>query len=238
MNRVISVLRLHLARRFAAFLMPIGLSVGIVIAMILVVAAIRLAGVDTLGDGFSQGMANNGGMVYSLLGFLIVLGVQAATSCFAFAMALGVTRTHYVAGTALYFAIQSAIVTAVLAVLLALELATYHWFIGARALDVVMLGSANWGRFLVIAYLGVLAALALGALFGASWLRFGSRGPLVIGGIAVIALAVTLFFAIPRFAEIMAAVTFAWVPISLLLVILVGFGGATAFLRRASVRGS
>lgn len=238
MNRIVSVVRMHLSRVFTAVLMPVFLSVGVVAAMIIVVAAINAAGVDTRSTAFADGMSTNGGITFTLMGFLIALGVTSATACFAFATSLGVTRRHYVAGTAAFFMIQTVLVTALLSLLLLLEKITDHWFIGARALDVVTLGSGDWGRFLVIVSLGVLMCLSLGALFGASWLRFGMRGPLIIAGAVVVLLAVGVFLAIPRFAEIMAALTFAVVPAVFLVVTAVALIGAAAFLSRASVRGS
>ena len=238
MNRVGSVVRMHLSRLFNSVAMPVILSVGVVAAMVLVVFAVNAAGVDTRSEAFADGMSTNGGITFTLLGFLIALGVQSATPCFAFATSLGVTRRHYVAGTAVYFVIQSLLVTALLSVLLVLEKVTDHWFIGVRALDVVILGSGDWGRFLVIVSLGVLMCLSLGALFGASWLRFGTRGPLIIAAVVVLVLAVGMFIAIPRFAEIMAALTFAVVPVAFLAVTALALLGAAAFLNRASVRGN
>lgn len=238
MNRIGSVVRMHLSRVFTSVLMPVFLSVGVVAAMIIVTFAINAAGVDTRSTAFADGMSSNGGITFTLMGFLIALGVTSATACFAFATSLGVTRRHYVAGTAVFFVIQAVLITALLSLLLLLEKATDHWFIGARALDVVILGSGDWGRFLVIVSLGVLMFLSLGALFGASWLRFGMRGPLVISAVVVVLLAVGVFLAIPRFAEIMAALTFAMVPAVLIAVTLVALLGAAAFLNRASVRGS
>ncbi|WP_203567683.1 hypothetical protein [Aestuariimicrobium ganziense] len=238
MNRVLSVTRMHLGRRVASFVFPLGLALGVVLAMVLIVAAIRLAGVDTMSEGFARGTASNGGIVWTLVGFSTALGVQAATACFALATALGTTRRDYVLGTAAYFAIQGLAMTAMLSVLLVIERATEHWFLGARTLDVVMLGSGDWGRFLPTVFLGSLAALALGALLGASWLRFGNRGPAVISGIVVLAAAIALVIIVPRLDAIVAAAQFSWVPIGLAVVTLVAFGGAAVFLRRTSVRGN
>lgn len=238
MNRVLSVTRMHLARRVASFIFPLGLALGVVLAMMLVVSAIRLAGIDTMSEGFSRGAANNGGIGWTLIGFLIALGVQAATASFALATALGTTRRDYVLGTAVYFVLQAVAMTAMLSVLLLIERATNHWFIGARTLDVGMLGSGDWSRFLPIVFVGTLASLALGALFGASWLRFGNRGPAVISGIVVVVVAVALVLILPRLDTIIAAAQFFWVPLGLAALTLVAFGGATAFLRHASVRGN
>lgn len=238
MNRVAAVVRMHLARHFSTFAMPVFLTVGVVVALIIITLAIRAAGVDTTSEEFVTGMGNNGGVAYSLLGFLIALGVQAANASFAFATSLGVTRRHYVAGTAIYFVVQSAILTALMALLLILEKLTNHWFIGARAMDVFILGSGSWGRFLLIVFLGVLTSLSLGALFGASWLRFGSRGPLIISGVLVVIIAAALFLLIPRFAQVMAAASFSWVPLIMIALTLVSFLGAAVFLRRATVRGA
>ena len=78
MNRIVSVVRMHLSRVFTAVLMPVFLSVGVVAAMIIVVAAINAAGVDTRSTAFADGMSTNGGITFTLMGFLIALGVTSA----------------------------------------------------------------------------------------------------------------------------------------------------------------
>lgn len=238
MNRTLAVVRMHLGRRFSAFWMPLILGVSVVAIMVVIVATMKAAGVPTSSAEVVDGLRNNGGMVWTLAGFLISLGVQAATSCFAFATSLGTTRRDYVLGTGVYFLLQTAYVAAILAVLLALEKATDHWFINAFTLDVRALGSGEWTAFLPIVLAGALAMQAVGAMFGASWLRFGSRGPLLISIAAVAGLVVAILIAIPRWATLAAAFSTTWAALMLLVLGAVALAATGAFLRRTSVRGT
>ncbi len=94
--------------------------------------------------------------------------------------------------------LQTVYVTAILSMLLALEKATDHWFINAYSLDVRGFGSGDWGTFLLVVVAGALSMQAMGAMFGASWLRLGSRGPLLISGVLVLILLGAILIAIPR----------------------------------------
>lgn len=238
MSRAIAVVRMHFNRKFSTFAMPVILGVGVVILMIVIVVALRGAGVPTASQEFTDGVRTNGGMVWTLAGFLISLGVQAATACFAFATSLGTTRRDYVLGTGVYFLLQTLYVAAILSILLALEKASGHWFMGAYALDVVALGDGNWGAFLLIVLAGTMAMQAMGAMFGASWLRFGSRGPLLIAVAMTALLVVAILILIPRLAAVMAAFNVAWASLILVILGVVAMWAAGMFLRRTSVRGA
>lgn len=238
MNRTVAVVRMHFNRRFSALAMPPILNVGIVVLMVVVVVSMRAAGVPTSSPDVVDGLRSNGGIVFSLAAFLMSLGVQAATACFAFATSLGTTRRDYVLGTGLYFLLQTVYVTAILAILLALELATGHWFVGAYALDVKLLGSGDWSTFLVIVLAGTMAMQAVGAMFGASWLRFGSRGPLLIAAAMVVLLVAAILVVIPRWAAVAAAFSVVWAALLLLLLGIAALMATGAFLRSTSVRGT
>ncbi len=207
MNRTTAVVRMHFNRRFSAFFMPPILGVGLVLVMVVVVATMTAAGVPTSSPEVVDGLRNNGAIVWTLAGFMVSLGVQAATACFAFATSLGTTRRDYVVGTGVFFLLQTLYVTGILATLLALEKATDHWFINAYSLDVRGLGSGDWGVFLLVMVTGALSMQAVGAMFGASWLRFGNRGPLLISAVLVAILVGAILIVIPRWAAIAAAFT-------------------------------
>lgn len=238
MTRTAAVVRMHFNRRFSALAMPPILNVGIVVLMVVVVLTMKAAGVPTASQDVVDGLRSNAGIVSSLAAFLIYLGVQAATSCFAFATSLGTTRHDYVLGTGLYFLLQTAYVSAILSVLLALELATGHWFIGAHALDVNLLGNGNWSAFLPVVLAGTLATQAIGAMFGASWLRFGNRGPLLISAVMVLMLAASILIVVPNWATVVAEASFVWAALVLFVVGAVALVATGAFLRRTTVRGT
>ncbi|RMB62334.1 hypothetical protein [Tessaracoccus antarcticus] len=238
MKRTEAVVRMHFSRRFSAFFMPPILGVGVVLIMVVVVWSLGAAGVSTSSPEVVDGFRNNGGIVWTLAGFLLSLGVQAATSCFAFATSLGTTRRDYVVGTGMYFVLQTLYVTAILATLLALEKVTGHWFINAYSLDVRALGSGDWGAFLLVVLSGALSMQAVGAMFGASWLRFGSRGPLLISAVLVAVLVGAILIIIPRWAAVVAAFSMVWVSLVLIILGAVSLMAAGAFLRRTTVRGT
>ena len=238
MNRTVAVVRLHSNRRFSSLALPPILSVGIVCLMVVVVVSIRVAGNSTVSPDVVDGLRSNGGIVFSLAALLVGLGIQAATACFAFATSLGTTRRDYVLGTGAYFLLQSLYVAAILSILLAVEKGTGHWFTGAYALDVKLLGDGNWAAFLPLVLTGPLAMQAVGAMFGASWLRFGSRGPLLIAAVMVMLLAAGILIVLPRWVAVMTGFSFASVALMLLIVGVVALLATGAFLRRTSVRGT
>jgi len=206
--------------------------------MVVVVVSIRVAGNSTVSPDVVDGLRSNGGIVFSLAALLVGLGIQAATACFAFATSLGTTRRDYVLGTGAYFLLQSLYVAAILSILLAVEKGTGHWFTGAYALDVKLLGDGNWAAFLPLVLTGPLAMQAVGAMFGASWLRFGSRGPLLIAAVMVMLLAAGILIVLPRWVAVMTGFSFASVALMLLIVGVVALLATGAFLRRTSVRGT
>ncbi len=238
MNRTSAVVRMHFNRKFSSVALPPILGVGIVLLVVVVVMTMRVAGIPTSSPDVVAGLRSSGGIVFSLAALLVGLGIQAATACFAFATSLGTTRRDYVLGTGAYFLLQTVYVAALLSILLALEKGTGHWFTGAYALDVKLLGDGHWGAFLPVVLTGPLAMQAVGAMFGASWLRFGSRGPLLISAAMVGVLAVAILIVVPRWAAVAAAFSLGWAALVLLVLGLISLMATAAFLRHTSVRGT
>jgi hypothetical protein len=207
MNRIINVTRLQMNKRDVTFLVP-----AIIVGLVLVVSAIislalQRAGIDPDSAGYADGARNNLGIIWSLPGFLIYYGVQSVATTFPFAMALGATRRDYVIGTALANVVTAAYVAAMMTVLLLIELATGHWFMNVYALDNHALGSGNAAILAVTVFLGTFACVSVGGVFGAVWVRFGSKGPMFVGLALGLVLAVLILAFVPYFAEIIAAVT-------------------------------
>ena len=75
-------------------------------------------------------------------------------------------------------------------------------------------------------------------MFGASWLRFGSRGPLLISAVLVMLLVGAILIAIPRWASVAAAFSLYWVALALVLLGALSLLATGGFLRRTSVRGA
>lgn len=159
--------------------------------VIISVAIMLIIGIRTglpLDPQASMGMANNMGSVLSIPGFLVTLGAMTVNRQFATAMAFGSTRKSFWLGSSLGFLVISLVTGVGSVLLLWLEKATDHWFIGARAMDVFVLGSGDpWQTFLTITATS-LCSLFLGAGFGTLFRAWGPRAVIV----ASVALGVVL----------------------------------------------
>lgn len=236
MNRVITVTRLHFNKPGTALATPLGIIVIVWIVSLIIALALQRAGLDPSNPEYAAGARNNAGIMWSLPGFLIYYGVQAVATTFPFALALGTTRRAYVAGTALASLIHAAFITAVLAVLLLLELATGHWFFDLYVFDVAVLGSGNLWTLIATAFIGVFLCLTIGSIFGAIWVRLGAKGPLVLGLALGLLLAVGVLIAVPYFADIVAWMTGLKLALMTLGIAALALIGTWACMRRTSVR--
>ncbi|AXE37261.1 hypothetical protein [Acidipropionibacterium virtanenii] len=172
----------------------------IILALMVAISVIitLIIGIKTglpLSQEASMGMTYNMGSVFSIPGFLIAVGAMTVNRQFATALAFGSTRRDFWIGSSLGFLVIS-LVTGIGGVgLMWLEKATDHWFIGARAMDVYVLGSGDaWQAFLTITVLS-LCSLFLGAGFGTLFRAWGPRvvvasaigmGLVLCGGIALV----------------------------------------------------
>lgn len=236
MNGVLNVARLQMNKRDVTFGTPAGI-VGIVLILSALIAiALQRAGVDPSDPDYIAGARNNLGIVWSLPGFLVYYGVQAVATTFPFAMALGSTRRSYVLGTALANVVTALYVSLILTGLLLLELATGHWWFNIYVLDNYALGSGNPGVLLLTAFIGVLFCTSVGGMFAGVWVRYGNRGPTILGLSIGVLLATLILIFVPYVGEIFAAITaakLAW--IALVLSALAMFGTWLA-MRRTAVR--
>ncbi len=236
MNRIVRVARLQANKADITFLVPLFIIVVVMVISAIIVLAIQRAGGDPSSADYIEGARMNSAMVWSLPGFLVYLGVQAVSTTFPFAIALGTTRRSFVAGTALANLVQSAYIALVMLALLGIELVTNHWFFNMYVLDVYMLGAGNPWQLLITAFLGTFTLLSIGGVFGAVWVRFGSKGPTLLGLTVGLVLAVAILIMVPYFGEIFAAITGAKVALSGVVVALLALIGTWVCMRRAAVR--
>lgn len=207
MNRILRVTRLQLNKRDVSFLVPLSIILTVLLVTALIAFALQRFGLDVSSPGYAEGARYNAGMAWSLPGFLVYYGVQAVATTFPFAMALGATRRSYVLGTALANILTSLYVSFIMLVLLCIELATDHWFFGIYALDVYLLGSGDPWVLLPAVFFGTFLCTSMGGLFAAVWVRFGGKGPTVLGlGLIVLVAALVLIF-VPQAEQIIAALT-------------------------------
>lgn len=194
------------------------------------------AGVDPMSAEYVTGARQNGGAVWSLAGFLVYYGVQSISTTYPLALSFGNTRYNFVGGTmianlmlALYVALASLL-------LLGVELATNHWFIGVYAFDVDLLGAGNPAYLFSTMFLGTWLMLTIGGAFAAVWVRFGSRGVTIAIAACVVVLCAVFLLIAPNFIEIVSGLTRSVLAAIVLGIIAVSLVGTWFAVRRAAVR--
>lgn len=236
MNRIFKVTRLHLNKPQVMFGVPAQIVGAVLIMTALIAIVLQRAGLDPSQPDFVEGARMNSGMIWALPGFLIYYGVQAVATTYPFALALGASRRAYVLGTAIANAILAAFLTALMLVLLGLELATNHWFANIYALDVYMLGAGDPLVLAPTVFLIAFVAMSIGGYFGAVWVRFGSKGPTISAVAFGLVLVVLLLVFVPQAGEILAAITRPVLAAVAVGVALLALLGTWLAMRRASVR--
>ncbi len=209
MSRPTSVLKLHLTKRGYVWGIPASiLGLVIVITILITIAMSRFAaGVGGQELEWAESAQQNPGVLFSLPGFLVYLGVQAVSTTFPYGMSLGTTRRSYSLGTALYFAFQSAYLGLLAMVLYGVELATNHWFFGAPTFDVTALGGGNVFAVGATVFTVTFLSLSIGGLFGGLYVKSGSRGPLIFGLALALTVVILVVILAPHMLTIAAALT-------------------------------
>jgi hypothetical protein len=212
----------------------IGVPLYILGAVIVLTVAITVMIVRA--GGSAEDADFNATVLYSVLGYTVAIGVQNVSTAFPFALALGSTRRTFVLGNLVTSAAQALLVAAGSVVLLGLETVTGGWFVGARAMSSVLLGGGNGLVLAGVMLLAMLCALSAGGVFGAAWMRFGARGPLVLSLGILAAVVLALLLLIPEASAIARAARPWWIAVGGGGEIALAVIGQYLFLRRASVR--
>jgi len=236
MNRIVKVARLHMNKPEVMFLVPIFIILVVMVISAIIVLAIQRAGSDPGSTDYVEGARMNMAMAWALPGFLVYLGVQAVSTTFPFAMALGATRRSFVVGTALANLVQSVYVALAMVALLGLEILTNHWFFGMYVLDVYILGAGDPWQLMLTAALGTFVLLSIGGAFGAVWVRFGSKGPTLLGLAVGLVLAVSVLLLVPHFGAIVTGMTAGGLVLIVLAIAIVALLGTWLSMRRTAVR--
>ncbi len=174
MNRIVPNLRLYLANRTWSVLNPIYILAIMTGLTVIITAIIGIATGFPIPADVQQQMRFNGGALYCVPGFLMSVGALAMNRNFSMALAFGSTRRNFWLGTATGFVITSLTVGLGSLVALGLERLTNHWFIGARAFDVAMLGYGDIAQVFSTMTIVALLSLFLGAFFGTVYRAFGA----------------------------------------------------------------
>lgn len=236
MNQVLKVTKLQINKRDVTFLVPVSIIGMVAIVSAIISIALQRAGLESSDPDFAAGARNNLGIVWALPGFLVYYGVQAVSTTFPFALALGATRRAYVMGTLLANILTSAYVTVIMTILLWIELASGHWCFNIYILDNYALGSGKFSVLIPVVFLGVLFCTSVGGLFAAVWVRFGSKGPTLLGLGLGLALATAILIFVPYFEQIFAGITGPRLALAGVIVIVVTVIGTWVSMLRAAVR--
>lgn len=236
MKHALKVTKLHMNKASVMFFTPFIIVMAVLVVSVLISLVIQRAGADPASPDFVEGARWNQGMIWSLPGFLVYYGVQAIATTYPFGLALGATRRAHVLGTAIANVILSTYVAALMLLLLGIELLTNHWFMNVYALDVYVLGAGDPLVLFMTGFMLTFVATSIGGVFGAMWVRYGSKGPTFLAlGLGLVLVVLLLIF-VPQAAEIIAAITRP-------LLVAVGFGivalallGTWWVMRRAAVR--
>lgn len=223
------VITLQFANPTRLVTVPLAILLAVVVVTSAVTVVLRQ-------HGAAGALDSNGSVIWSLLGFIVAVGVQAVAVAFPLALALGSTRRTFTAGVLLTAALEAALLTASALVLLGLELLTGGWFVGARVLGDATLGGGNALVLVAVMFLATLSAVVAGALFGAAWVRFGALGPLVLGVALAAAGVLALLLLAPSFAALSSAFEPWWLAVAALVVVAASTVGTHLLLRRAAVR--
>lgn len=236
MTALLPTTRLHFNKREISFLVPLYITGTVAVISVLISLLFLRAGSVPGSPDWIMGSQANPGLAYALPGFLVYLGVQSVATTFPFALTLGSTRRSFVAGTLLWAIATSAYLTVVFAVLTLVERATGHWFSNFYIFDVAVLGAGDLTLLIPIVFLATLSMLTIGGVFGASWIRWGARGPQLIGvGIALVII-VALIIILPSVSAILAAFQLWWLAVLAAAVIALSAIGTWLLLRLAIVR--
>ncbi|MCA0178116.1 MAG: hypothetical protein LCH77_00660 [Actinobacteria bacterium] len=238
MTHALRPLKLYLANRYYVLGVPLFIYAVVVVLSIAVVAIIGSMTGFPLSEEIREGTRNNAGVLFSAPGFLVSVGVFAATRNFALALALGATRRSFWAGTTLGFALTSLMTATAASVGLGLERLTGHWFIGAHVFDVHVFGDGDLAVLFVGVFVMAIACLAAGALFGTLFRAYGTVRTVLWGAaMGVVALGLLTLAAVND--ERVLAWQDAWgewLSVSVIAAVAAAFlAGSYAAVRRATI---
>ena len=182
-NEIWRIVRLHTVNPSIFFLVP-AMILGGAWAITMIIALILAgAGVPMENTAFEYSWA-----VLSPQWYLIVVGVQAVSYTFPFALGFGATRRDYWIGTSIMFVLASLLFAIAIATLLLVERATGGWWVGAGMFDALWYVGADWFTAFYTTFALQLLVLFIGAGVTTVFMRWRMRGMMIVlfGGVAVI----------------------------------------------------
>ncbi|MBX0301471.1 hypothetical protein K2F54_15970 [Cryobacterium sp. 1639] len=240
-HRVVKVMRLHLVNRLTYIGIPwiitgVALVVSIVIAL-LISASTPEADRQQALEGMSYSWA-----VLSPLWYLAVVGVQAVSAVFPFAMGFSITRREYALGTLLTYLVIAAVNATGWAVLTEIERAVNASGVVFHHFTALWLGEAGVGTVWLSLFSLQVLIFAVTSAFGAVYARWRAMGMLVLwvavalAVLGILAVAV-LTGAAPPILDWLFGLPSAGFFAALLIPAAVAFALGWGALRRAPLRG-
>lgn len=173
-RRIWNVVRLHVANPSTTLITPWVITAAIFainLAIWLMVAR-SAGGVDQIEDG---AFTYNGGLTWILF-FMLVVGVQAMSRSFQFALGFSVTRHDYYLGSSLFFVLLSLLYSAGMTMFAGIERATGGW--GLEAAFFAPWGLKDQSLVLVwfLFFMALLLFFFLGAATATVWVRWQANG--------------------------------------------------------------
>lgn len=240
-HRLVNVMRLHLVNRLTYVGIPwiitaVALVISIVIAL-LITASVPPADAQTALEGMGYSWA-----VLSPLWYLAVVGVQAVSAVFPFALGFSITRREYALGTLLTYVVIAAFNATGWTILTEIERAINQSGVLFHHFTALWLGEVGAGTVWLSLFSLQVLIFAVTSAFGAVYARWRAMGMLVLWvAVALVVLGVVAFAVLtgaapPLLDWLMSLTTttfFAALLVPAALVFALGWGA----LRRAPLRG-
>jgi len=194
-HRIIKVMRLHLVNRLTYIGIPwiitgIALVISVIVAL-LISASVPEADRQTALQGMGYSWA-----VLSPLWYLAVVGVQAVSAVFPFALGFSITRREYALGTLLTYGVIAAFNATGWAILTEIERALNESGVVFHHFTALWFGDVGPGTVWLSLFTLQLLIFAVTSVFGAVYARWRAMGMLVLWAFVALAVLGIMAFAV------------------------------------------
>jgi len=194
-RRIIKVMRLHLVNRLTYVGIP-WIITGIALVISIVVALLISASVPEADrQSALQGMGYSWA-VLSPLWYLAVVGVQAVSAVFPFALGFSITRREYALGTLLTYVVIAVFNATGWAILTELERALNESGVVFHHFTALWFGEVGAGTVWLSLFTLQLLIFAVTSAFGAVYARWRAMGMLVLWAVVALAVVGIMAFAV------------------------------------------